>query len=136
MGVPLPSKVVPNTIRMGRGSETHWRGPKSGGEERSGLRAEGAFIFGGHRRVQAGVKSGPQAPGAGDDDQMLARTTEVNEVTIAYRHHASQDGGGGRFPLAADLVVTNANQVGFQAFVFKDDGEIDPASMRVIPTTL
>jgi hypothetical protein len=69
-------------------------------------------------------------------DQMLARATGVNEVTIAYRHHASQDGSGERFPLAAELVVTNANQVGFQAFVIKDSGEIDPASMRFIPNTV
>ncbi len=69
-------------------------------------------------------------------DQMLARARGVNEVTIAYRHHASQDGNGERFPLAAELVVTNTDQVGFQAFVIKDSGDIDPASMRFIPNTL
>lgn len=69
-------------------------------------------------------------------DQMLARATGVNEVTIAYRHHASQDGAGERFPLAAELVVTKTDQVGFQAFVIKDSGEVDPASMRFIPNTV
>lgn len=66
-------------------------------------------------------------------DQMLARATGVNEVTIAYRHHASQDGGGERFPLAAELMVNKKDEVGFQAFVIKEGGEIDPTGMRWIP---
>jgi hypothetical protein len=66
-------------------------------------------------------------------DQMLARATGVNEVTIAFRHHASQDGAGERFPLAAELTVNKNDEVGFQAFAIKESGEIDPSDMRWIP---
>lgn len=66
-------------------------------------------------------------------DQMLQRAKGVNEVTIAYRHHESQNGAGERFPMLAELVVTEAGKVGFQGFSLKEDGKPDISSGRFIP---
>jgi hypothetical protein len=65
-------------------------------------------------------------------DQVLARATGVNEMTIAYRHHASRDGGVESFPLLAQLGVWPGG-FGFQCFALTADGGVDTRNQRFIP---
>jgi hypothetical protein len=65
-------------------------------------------------------------------DQVLAKASGVNEMTIAYRYHASQDGGVERFPLLGQLGVWPAG-FGFQCFALAEGGTVDTTGQRIIP---
>lgn len=66
-------------------------------------------------------------------DQVLARATGVNEMTIAYRYHASRDGGAEKFPLLGQLGVWPKG-FGFQCFQLTEDGRADTTGQGFIPT--
>lgn len=65
-------------------------------------------------------------------DQVLSKATGVNEATIAYRYHASRDGGVEKFPLLGQLGVWPEG-FGFQCFSLTEDGTADTTGQRFIP---
>jgi hypothetical protein len=65
-------------------------------------------------------------------DQVLAKATGVNEITVAYRYHASHDGGVEKFPVLGQLGVWPGG-FGFQCFALGEDGKADMTGKRFIP---